>query len=392
MKINNKYQIPNYTLNLNVLEAFDFQGEPILLLEQDKIGNFFISYLLDSDSEIETRSYIQVSAERLSTMLENKINIQEAFENPENEIIYIIQFNLAFGNILNTFLIPSDEVINEFIPTNYDFKFEYNYNEISINSAQLLNYSERKNKLVFDFYLQSQNLISSIKPYALYKVFTPIIEIIKTLLEFDNRTADRYLSFSNLRHSSLGITIELNYSNDLFLEKETDALNKIIKLFTADSQEEFSNLIFSTKNNKYIKDYSTILKSIIENNAILSTAYAHPNNKEVKSAIIDVEHAKKVKLIINESLDVVEDIEVIEGIFREINIDAKEPSFKIYIDNEDVSLRGKFDPSVLETLQSDYLNIGKERYKFILKTIYHPETSVKSEEVKRYLMEYEKLS
>ncbi|WP_410878182.1 DUF6575 domain-containing protein [Myroides sp. DW712] len=392
MKINNKYQIPNYTLNLNVLEAFDFQGEPILLLEQDKIGNFFISYLLDSDSEIETRSYIQVSTDKLTTILENKINIQEAFENPENEIIYIIQFNLAFGNILNTFLIPSDEVIKDFIPNNYDFKFEYNYNEISINPTQLLNYSERKNKLVFDFYLQSQNLISSIKPYALYKVFTPIIEIIKNLLEFDNRTADRYLSFSNLRHSSLGITIELNYSNDLFLEKETDALNKIIKLFTADSQEEFSNLIFSTKNNKYIKDYSTILKSIIENNAILSTAYAHPNNKEVKSAIIDVEHAKKVKLIINESLDIIEDIEVIEGIFREINIDAKEPSFKIYIDNEDVSLRGKFDPSVLEKLKSDYLNIGKERYKFILKTIYHPETSVKSEEIKRYLIEYEKLS
>ncbi|WP_293302031.1 DUF6575 domain-containing protein [Pedobacter sp. UBA4863] len=390
MKIDSKFQLPQFSLNLSVIEAFDFREEPILLLEQDEIGNLYLSYLSTSNTDSEIRSYVQVSKERLNEVLENRKNIYDTFISAENNVVYIIEYSLYDGKILQSYLVPSvDTHTYNLIPQSYNFTFEYSIKEAELNENYLLGYSERTNKLILDFYLQSQNLISSIKPYAIFKVLTPLVDIIKNLLEFDNRNADKHISFNNLRHSSLGITIEINYSKDLFLEKETEAIEKIMQLLNAQNKDEFKRVINSTKNNRYIKEYSTIIKAIIENDATLNTAYANPINKEVQIAVIDKEKAKIAKAIIDESLDVVEDVEIIEGIFREIDIDSKEPSFKIYSEKEDFSIRGKFELSILEKIKNDYLNIGREYYKFTIKTIYHPETSVKSEEIKRFLTDYE---
>ncbi|MFP3637408.1 hypothetical protein, partial [Bacillus sp. SIMBA_033] len=76
--------------------------------------------------------------------------------------------------------------------------------------------------------------------------------------------------------ASLGITIEINYSNDLFLEKEDIAINTMIDLLNAQNQEDFKKVINSTKDTKYIKEYSLIIKTIIDNKATLNTAYANP--------------------------------------------------------------------------------------------------------------------
>jgi hypothetical protein len=45
---------------------------------------------------------------------------------------------------------------------------------------------------------------------------------------------------------------------------------------------------------------------------------------------------------------------------------------------------------ILEKVKNDYVNIGKEKYKFFVKTFYYPETTVKAEEIKRFLINYEK--
>ncbi|MFP3834213.1 DUF6575 domain-containing protein [Chryseobacterium sp. SIMBA_028] len=392
MIINSKYNIPEFPLKLSVVEAFDFSEEPILLLEQDEIGNFYLSYLTYSNGEadVETRSYLQISKEKLQNLFENKISVYQAFSKPENGSVYVIDYDLHTGDTLNAFLIPANNIAEyDLVPDWYNYNFDYSIKEVELSDTYILNYSEKKQNLIFDFYLQSENLKSSIKPYAFFKVFTPLVDIIKNLVGFDSRNADKYLAFSNLRQASLGITIEINYSNDLFLEKEDIAINTMIDLLNAQNQEDFKKVINSTKDTKYIKEYSLIIKTIIDNKATLNTAYANPITKEVKYAILDENKAKIAKAIIDESFDVIEDIEIIEGIFREIDIDSKEPSFKIYAPSEDISIRGKFETSILEKIKNDYVNIGKENYKFTIKTLYYPETTVKSEEIKRYITDYE---
>ena len=390
MKIDSKYRLFEFPLNLRVIEAFDFREEPILLLEKDLIGNDFLSYLAKSSDSKELRIYLQLSKERLGEIIDKEISLFNAFSNPENNHIYIAEFSLIDGNVLTSYIVPSIEFskINP-IPNDYTVNIDYSFKNLELDTSELLNYSERKQKLVLDFYLQSQNLVNNIKPYAIFKVLAPVVEILKSLIEFDNRNSDKFLAFSNLRQGSLGVTIEINYSKDLFLEKETLALENIIQLLNAQEREDFEQLISKTKNDKYIKHYILIVNAIIDNNAILHTAYANPITKDVMVSVINKENAEKAKLIIDETFDVIEDVEEIIGTFLEIDIDSKEPSFKIFSLQDEFTLKGKFEFSILDKIENDFVNIGKEVYKFSIKTIYHPETTLKSEEIKRYMINYE---
>lgn len=391
MRIDEKYRLQELPLNLTVVDAFDFREEPILLLEKDVIGNSYLSYLVESSEDSEKRIYLQVSNERLSSILENEISIRNAFSNPENKFIYIAEFGLNDGEPISAYLIPG-QVFSHINPIEEAYKIEINhvFNKPILNEFEILSYSERKRKLIFDFYLQSQNLVNNIKPYAIYKVLTPIVEIIKSLLSFDNRNADKILAFSNIRQSSLGITIEINYSNDLFLEKESEVMETIIQLLNAQEKSDFESIISKTTNERYIKEYTTIIKTIIENNANLHTAYANYISKKIMTSVLDKERATKAKEIIDETLDTIEDIEDIVGTFLEIDIDSKEPSFKIHSNEEDITIKGKFELSILDKVKNDYVNIGKETYKFTIKTIYKPETTLRAEEIKRYMINYEK--
>lgn len=391
MRIDEKYRLQDMPLNLTVIEAFEFIEEPIFLLEKDIIGNSYLSYLVESSNDLEKRIYVQVSNERLSSILNKEISIRNAFSNPENKFIYVAEFSLSEGDPISTYLVPA----NIFSPINpidekYSVDVQYVLNKPALNEFEILSYSERKQKLIFDFYLQSQNLVNSIKPFAIYKVLTPIVEIIKSLLSFDNRNADKILAFSNLRQGSLGVTIEINYSNDLFLEKESAVMETIIQLLNAQEKTDFDAIISKATNERYIKEYTTIIKTIIDNNANLHTAYANPITKKIMTSVLDKEKAIKAKLIIDETLSVIEDIENVIGTFLEIDIDAREPSFKIHSNEENITIKGKFELSILDKVKNDFVNIGKETYKFTIKTIYTPETTLKSEEIKRFMVEYQK--
>lgn len=391
MSIDEKYRLQALPLNLTVVDAFDFREDPILLLEKDVIGNSYLSYLVDCTVDSEKRIFLQVSDERLNSILEKEISIRNAFSNPENQFVYIAEFSLKDGEPISAYLIPG-QVFSEINPIDEEYKVEINYmfNKPILNEFEILSYSERKQKLIFDFYLQSQNLVNNIKPFAIYKVLTPIVEIIKSLLSFDNRNADRFLAFSNIRQGSLGITIEINYSHDLFLEKESEVMETIIQLLNAQKKSDFESIISKATNDRYIKEYTTIIKTLIENDANLYTAYANPVTKKILTSILDKKRAIKAKEIIDETIDTIEDIEDIVGAFLEIDIDSKEPSFKIHSNEEDITIKGKFELSILDKVKNDYLNIGKESYKFMIKTIYKPETTLRAEEIKRYMIFYEK--
>tara|TARA_Y100000589_G_scaffold329390_1_gene375858 strand:+ start:111926 stop:113107 length:1182 start_codon:yes stop_codon:yes gene_type:complete len=392
MEINSKYQLEEFPINLRVIQALDFEIEPILLLEKDVIGNMFLSYLTFSDFEKEQRAYLQVSEDRLNEILANEITLHQAYKIPENNFILFAEYSHETGVALRSYLVPASEAAKlDIVPLDYIINYEINSSNLVLDQSELLSYSQRKNKLILDFYLKGQNLINNVKPYALYKVFTPVVEIIKSMLEIDGRNADKYLAFSNLRQASLGITIELNYSHDLFLEKESEAIDNLINLLNAQNKEDFEAVIYKTKDNKYLRHYKSIIKAIISNNADLYTAYANPISKTIKISELDKIKAEIAQKLIDETLDVIEDIEEVHGKFLEIDIDRKEPSFKIYSYEEESPIKGKFELSIIEKIKSDFINIGKESYIFTIKTQYYPETTLKSEEIKRFMIDYKKV-
>jgi hypothetical protein len=133
MKIDNKYIVNSLPFNLEVVKAFDFELEPTFLLEKDAIGNYYLSYLIDSDEVIEQRAILPVSFERLNKILKKEINLSEAFTNPENNSIYIYDIYHENGNVKNSYLLPKSLLNSlELIPIDYDFEY-FNEKTISLD-------------------------------------------------------------------------------------------------------------------------------------------------------------------------------------------------------------------------------------------------------------------
>jgi len=315
MKIDYKYSLPNNFLDFEVVEVLDFREEPILLLESDSIGNMYLSYLVTSTADVEQRLYAQISERRLSEIKKEAMLVKEAFENAENKYVYVLNLSLERGETLQSYCIPTSEFVGlDLVPENYSISFTPKLRNDNFGNETIEKYAIESQSFLVDFYLQSKNLEKNIKHYAIYKVLLPFIDMIKSTIGFSSRIADNCLAFSGISHSSLKTTIEINYSHDFFREKETEAMETIYSLINAESKEDFDNVISGKKREKYIRDYTIIVKAIIENDARLETVFVNPITRTRSVSVLNKVKAEKVKRIIDEEFEVIVDIEEIDAI------------------------------------------------------------------------------
>lgn len=113
MEIASKYRVPVLPLSFRVSEVIDFPGLPLLNIEEDSIGNKYLSYLSSLKNDIEQRFLIQVSPERLGLILSGELAVKEAFNRAENKIVFMYEFTKS-GIVKDNFIIP----LFEFIPIN----------------------------------------------------------------------------------------------------------------------------------------------------------------------------------------------------------------------------------------------------------------------------------
>ena len=388
MKIDNNFKLNFNFLELEVIEMLDFKDYPILTLEKNKLGHYYVSYLVDYLENFENRIAIAISPERLANLKSGELSLHDAFQRAEDNSIYFLRYDMINGTLLETYLYPLQDFINP-IPLDYRFQYLISERKPELDKKEFIATSKKKERILLDLYVKSQSLINNIKPWAIYKILNPVVEIIKKSLGIDARLLDKHFAFSNLRQSSLGISIEIDYEKSLFLDlPEYDKTNKIIDLFNAIKKEDFDELIKFSKDQSFIHSYSIILNNIIKNNAIFTAAMVNPLTNEIKESMINIEKAKSVKKIINENYDeIIDDIQI-EGYFLEININKKEPSFSVYSQDEEYIIKGKIDINLIEKLTHDKINIGKDQYLFDVHVIYVTETKYKKYETKRFLMNY----
>jgi len=393
MKLDNKYKAPIDFLQLEVVEYLDFQDIPSLALEKDPAGTLYLSYLVEINNYTELRTLISVSEIRLKEILSGHISLNDAFNIAESEFVYFISFKLTNGVQSEVLIYPLFEFITiNPIPEDYLIPITFNEIEPILENQELISYAVKKNKIILDFYLKSDQLNNNIKPWAVNKVFQPVVEMTKSFLEIDQRQADHLLAYSNLRQSSLGISIEITHHPTIFEEsKEIGQIRKVIYLLNAQSKEDLQKIINSSKNEAYLKHYVNVINTIIEKNATLCTAIADPISRTIIESKLNRKSANIIKIIIDETLQNITDIEEYIGYFLEIDVDKKEPSFKFHSIDEDVTIKGKIAEDVLEKLKADMINIGKENYSFTIKTIYKPETTVNPEKTVHYLLEYKRV-
>lgn len=392
-EIDNKYILPTELLALKIIEVLDFQDYPILNLVSDQFGQKFLSTILKYDNEYEYRGILQVSETNLKSFLNGLLYLDKIYKNIENKIIYIGCYRKRTGKLEKLFGLPSD-IFNEKYKIEEDYLLLLNdssglENNIELNNK--LGYAKDRKKIIFDIYLSSKELKNDIKLWALDRVLNPTIEIVKSILEMDTQLSYKKLAVSDIRLKSLGASIEIDYDWELFDDiKQIGQIEQIFNLFNARTKDELTKVLITNKNERFIKEYSRILNTIVNKDAKLATRLINPQNDNVKKSTLDKTEAIVVKKIIDETFPQITDVEDIIGLFLEIDYTKKEPTFSIQtMDEQKDIIHGKIHPDIVEYLKKDKINFCKDEYNFTIKTIYTPATSFKEEFSKNFLIKYE---
>ena len=165
-----KYRLEHLYPSLKVLEVLDYADFPLLTLEIDEIGNKYLSYLIRIVDKEEIRAILQISQDRVNCIKSGEMSIIAAFDNAENRSVYVAAFNLDTGSNTSAYLLPSAYFNSlKYIDEEYTYFMEPPHAP-TFRPAELIGLAVRKQKLVLDLYLQSSNLISSVKPYAIFNI------------------------------------------------------------------------------------------------------------------------------------------------------------------------------------------------------------------------------
>lgn len=389
---NNMQILPNTLLSgLRSYMLLDFFDYPYLSVDINKTGTLFLNYYLSGKGEALNHILIEISKERLDFLLSGDYTLNQAFANPENEILYYTVFNkkreiTCLGSIDLDFF-------NEFNPIPLDHVIDYEM-EYEANSVDLVLKSAQKGKILVDIYLQANGLKSSLKYWALKSFLMPFSELVKGSLLNNSSTYTPYnidrnsnLGFSNLMVNSLSTTMELNYNSDLFgVSNDVDNLSNLFNVFNSKEEVEIIKSFDSFPNKKFIAEYLKVLNVIIKNDAVLKSKIAAPNDF-YSETFISKKEAQIIKKIINDKLPAIEDYEDVRGYLLEFDFDKQEPSFAMSASHEDLKYRGKINKDLVNRINQKQFTFISKEYNFNIHTLYKPETSTSREQTIRTLID-----
>lgn len=305
MILEDKYILNQQFLKFEVLELLDFTDLPILNVEIDNAGTKYLSYL-DTfiNDNIEQRLIIPISDTRLNLLKSGEQTLYNIFNSSENEIVYVAHYNINNSELIKSFLIP----VMDFSPLNpirQDYVLNLEPDDILSNQEHLVSiYATQKAKVILDFYLVSQKIKTSLQPWVFDKFLLQIQNIIGDLLDKKYKALNEKIAYSNINIASFKVSIEItpdqkNYH--LFEDiPEYTKLFKIIQLLNSENKQDLETVIQGFKNEKFIKSYIEIVKTVIKNDASIHATLANPKNNETYVADFNKLKAEKIKVVIDE--------------------------------------------------------------------------------------------
>lgn len=376
-----------------LLEFYDY---PYLTVDTNNTGTLYLNYYLSGKDDVFNHILIEISHERLKMLLAGDYTLKQAFDSPEQDIIYHAQYNRA-GQVIDLGIIELS-LFNELNPILADHEIDYEY-QPETETVDLQIKSVQRGRILVDVYLQANSLKSSLKYWAIKSFLIPFSELVRTSLlnqssKYTSHNLDKSvnLGINRFAISSLASTIELNYNSDLFGNSEE--LENIANLFLVLNAKDEDTLLKSFDNfpqKKIISEYIKVLNVIIKNDATLNTKIAAPNNYFSETFITKTE-AQALKKIINEKIPNVEDTEEIQGYLLELSFDKTSPTFSMSASLEELKYKGRIDEALVKRISEIEFTFLTKEYLFTIHTLYVPETSKSTEKITRTLTDITEIS
>ncbi|MEM6297986.1 MAG: hypothetical protein AAF740_04765 [Bacteroidota bacterium] len=385
-------QVPVYAFNLHFLEVLDANNPPTLRLYRDEIGTRYLGYLIGTEDMRIAKSYlVALSRKRLYALRQGDMTPVEVFENAENGVIFLISSEIDSPRVLLAQAIR----LSEFKRKNeIDRKLRLSkrvpQKAIQYLNQQTLRYARERDRIILDLRIQSKSLAFESRPWFWDKVMSPTLSILKDVLDVTGDEANKMLAFSNFRDNFSAFSFEIRYTNTLFeIAPEFEQATRLTDLLNISDQQTLQKQLSALRNRQLVREYLNILKVLVQEEAQLQVSLANPVTREVRYAQLDLKKAKQIQKLFETDFPEIEQTEVVEGVFLEINLNRRPAIFKVFDTAQNRTIRGFIPKDLAKKVARDRIVFGKQRYRLDILTRYRPETLLHKEQWRRYLNFYE---
>lgn len=387
-------QVPVFAFSLHFLEVLDSAQPSRLRLYRDEVGTRFLGYMIGTEANRIAQHYlIAISRKRLYALRQGDITPLEAFESAENGVVYYITTEIDLPRVLVSKALRLSEFQRE-NAIDKKIRLARNIPQRAIQhlNRQSLRYARERDRIILDLRIQSRSLAFESRPWFWDKIMSPVLAILKDVLDLDSEAMNKMIAFSNFRDNFSAFSFEIKYTNTLFeVAPEFEQATRLPNLLNVSDVIQLKEYLSAMRNRQLIREYLNILKVLVQEEAQLQMSLANPITREVRYAQMDAKKAAKVRGFFETDFPEIEQQEEIEGVFLEINLNRRPAVFKVFDTQENRTIRG-FIPSVLaKKLARDRVVFGKQRYQLHVLTRYKPETLLHKEQWRRYLQHYEAL-
>lgn len=392
MSGNRAQQTPVYTFNLHFLEVLDANEPARLRLYRDEIGTRFLGYLIGTEANRIARHYlIAISRKRLYALRQGDLTPAEVFAEAENGVVFLVTTELDQPRVLMAQSMRlSDFQRHHEIDKKLRLAKYVPQQAIQHLNRQALRYARERDRLIMDIRIQSRSLAFESRPWFWDKIMSPMLSILKDVLDVNSDEVNQMIAFSNFRDNFSAFSFEIRYTNTLFeVAPEFEQAARLPDLLNVSSQNQLQAYLSALRNRQLIREYLSMLKVLVQEEAQLQVSLANPVNREVRYAQIGGKKARKIQQFFETDFPEIEQEEHIEGVFLEINLNRRPAIFKVFDTEANRTLRGFVPAELAKKLARDRIVFGKQRYRLHILTRYKPETLLHREQWRRYLKHYE---
>ncbi len=360
---------------------------PILTVEEDSKGDYYLSGLYQSNEKTEDRLLVEINTRIIPLLEKNKILPSDIFclKNAEK---FFITYENKTGEIIKFEKLEYDDSRIYDMVEDLDVFFEQERDE----RTELLKQNAVENeKILLNLYLDNEDFeINKTLRHWVFRTFLPSVNrIVMKMMNYTYRDMDEKAEFA-VANGSLDFSIKLPSSKNLFNESPDYLKFSIIQnLLSCKSSAELTEIIKSIKDESLLFDYSKILTVLSSNNAWVKTTLVSPEGKSIQKRISGWE-AAGMSVILKQTLEDTIKEETIEGVFLALDAEAsdrKAPKFSIIsIDKNKYS--GIIDEKLAEELRNKKVNFLNDIYEFKVSIHVENLSGENRQKITRKLMAY----
>jgi len=392
MQLEKKYRIPINTLQLRSVEVLHDNGHPMLILEQDSVGtqylNCFVSF---ADRRVEQRALVAVSPERLAAVREGSLGLREAFARAENEMVYLESRGAEDGRRLLAHALPLAAFIEQNpIPETYRLSPKAPEGKGDSFAAQVLEAARQQGQVILGLDVRANQRQKAPTGWVPTHVLTPLTELCRLLLT-PEVGASPEVSFLNLGELSLRFGLGIPLTTSLFEQApEYPQLLPLLRLLRTQKPQTLREELQNLGGPALLRPYVRLVRAALSWSFSLDLVLANPVSGEVQQATFSPRVAQAAQGLLEEQFPEVSEEREYRAFLMGLDLSRKQPTFSLAPEGLDTEImRGKVHPDCVPKLLAQPLRLGQALYRVSLRISYRPPTTVRKEQVRYELLDFE---